>query len=463
MKNWKLLFLFFIFHTQLSVTAIAQLSDVDFVIEKIRKDYFPLGMSKDSVAFEKFIKEKLNVPITDTFQLISSITNFFGDQHLICYQRQQVELPGNSLRYLNPKELFIKINKGIKKGDRFTGFWLNDLGTEVIGILRDQKFENSYNGYVYQSADSNTRGRLVLRFTTNDTSVVFCEFINAYFQYRLISPLKFISENEFQIWSYSRWKKLRAASVKNKSKVKEYDYRASVISNRNGIIVFKIPEHSQENVIIVDSLVKKYQAEIENARVLIIDIRNNPGGTIRTYSKLLPYIYTNMIVRPDGLSYISDDLIAYEERSLKNLDSIRDKDQYQQQVYYIDSLKKNKGTRVLIKGKNKVFDKVYSKPLKVGLLVNYGCMSAAEAMILDIKQSKKALVFGENSAGAIDNLNTFAMRAPSGKYSMWMPTYRVIPSGIHNYYSGKGILPDIKIQPSVKDWIKFVKNYFEKN
>jgi C-terminal processing protease CtpA/Prc len=250
--------------------------------------------------------------------------------------------------------------------------------------------------------------------------------------------------------------------LENETKIiKPFNYKASVSLLDSGVIVFRIPENSPENIDIVDSLVIAYKRQLDEAKILLIDIRNNPGGTIRTYSKLLPYIYTKEIVRPDGYTYVSKDLFEYEMRNLESIDSSQNKDEYNKQLRYVDSLKSVLGQLVFYKGKNKNFDTVYRKPEKVGLLVNYACMSASEAMILDMRQSAKVVVFGENTAGAIDNTNTFAMRTPSGKYSIWMPTFRGISTPLHERYAGKGISPDVRITNGEQDWLKIAIKYLE--
>jgi C-terminal processing protease CtpA/Prc len=158
---------------------------------------------------------------------------------------------------------------------------------------------------------------------------------------------------------------------------------------------------------------------------------------------------------------VSKDLFEYEMRNLESIDSSQNKDEYNKQLRYVDSLKSVLGQLVFYKGKNKNFDTVYRKPEKVGLLVNYACMSASEAMILDMRQSAKVVVFGENTAGAIDNTNTFAMRTPSGKYSIWMPTFRGISTPLHERYAGKGISPDVRITNGEQDWLKIAIKYLE--
>lgn len=444
-----------------SEKAVSQDNDIDFVIERIRKDYFPLVPESDIEGFEKFIKLKKKKGVTDTLRFISEVADYFKDQHLICYQRKTNALDNNELPVITIPEIKVKVKQGIHKKDMYAGYWINDLGTEVIGIFKFKSAGNKYLGYVISSTDTSRIGKLTLRFSTPLQKNALCEFINVYFQYRQFAPIQFVSANEIQIWSYTRWKRIKGSEPGKKHLVKPYSYQASVSIRDNGLIVFKIPENSPENIGLVDSLVLAHKKDLEKARYLIIDIRNNPGGTIRTYSKLLPYIYTNEIIRPDGHTYVSRDLIDYEIRNLNSIDSVNNRADFQDQKKLVDSLRSVEGQRVFYKGKNKKFDTVIPNPLKVGLLVNYASMSAAEAMVLDLRQSKKVVIFGENTAGAIDNLNTFFMRTPSGKYSIWMPTFRGIPTSLHRRFAGIGIQPDVRILSDERDWIQYVITYFE--
>lgn len=465
MSTRKLVHVIFLFISVslFSLTVNSQQSDPDFVIEKIRKDYFALGIDCDSIKFEKFLLEKRKYGIQDTFRFISEVANYFEDQHLICYQRQKSELPFPSVQ-AGAREYVIKyLAENKKNKDRNIGLWINDLQTDILGVISVDEKKKIYEGYILHSSDSAKVGKLVLRFKAENKQSNLCEFINTYFQYRQFSLVTHLNKREFQIGSYSRWRRLSNNELTKKSLVSPYSYSASIHIEKKGVVIVKIPDNSGENIQVVDSLVQTYKKEIENSRLLVVDIRNNPGGTIRVYSKLLPYIYTNEIKRPDGYIYVSEDLLQYERKNLKKIDSVKNSEEYSSQIKYIDSLNKLVGKKILYKGKSKIYEAVNPGPIKVALLVNYGCMSAAEAMILDFKQSKKVVVFGEKTAGAIDNLNTFAMRTPSELYSMWMPTFRSIASETHAHYSRIGIEPDVYIKKKDKDWIQFLIHYFEKN
>ena len=437
---------------------IAQKSDTDFLLEKIRKEYFKLGVESDSSKFEKYVSGILKDQEQDSLITLSNLTNYFRDQHLICYARRQDTL----LQNIDHRFSIDQIKEKVKKHKyKYEGFWINDLKTDVIGIVLVDVPKKIYHGYLVWSTDSSKIGNLVLRFNSLNKKNTSCEYINPYFRYRQFSPLYFNSKDEIQVWSYMKWERIKNGTTDISSLIKPYSYTASLENKGRGIYVLKIPENSEDNIPVVDSLMKEFETCMDSAKVLIVDIRNNPGGTIRTYTAVLPFIYTNKILRPDGINFVSEDLLNAEKRGLEQIDSVKYPSAFDKQRKRVDSLVNLVGKTVITKGRDKVFDTVYKNPIRVGLLINYACMSAAEAMILDFKQSKKVVIFGENSAGAIDNLNAFALRLPSGNYSMWMPTFRTIPSATHRLYGGSGLSPDVRISKKISDWTQYAANYFE--
>src|SRR5690606_17888146 len=76
-------------------------------------------------------------------------------------------------------------------------------------------------------------------------------------------------------------------------------------------IVVRIPENNGRNTRIVDSLVQKHHEEIIRTKNLVIDVRYNIGGTVRTYFPLLPYLYTQPIIRPSDSLYCSEEYITW--------------------------------------------------------------------------------------------------------------------------------------------------------
>lgn len=94
--------------------------------------------------------------------------------------------------------------------------------------------------------------------------------------------------------------------------------------------------------------------------------------------------------------------------------------------------------------------------------MNYGCQSAAELLVLNLRQSKKVTLFGENTRGAVDYLDYYPIRTKSGNYILTMPTSRRYIEKNGRKLDNIGIAPDIYISDTTDDWVKEVQRYYER-
>jgi hypothetical protein len=450
----KIIFFFFFF--SFSVYSFGQ-RDVDFTGNTILSSYIPLGIPVDTLRFAKEI-EYLKTQ-QDTFRAISSLVVSFDDPHMIFIQHN-INRSADSAAILNRKTLS-QIDSSIKQhlSNRTTGYWINDRSDCIVAIVPSRNDSHILEGYAVDCPNKFYNGTRLLSSHTTRTGDSLIQFIDWESNYRQFARLKFRSAGEFQIGNYSRWRKIDKPLPK---KLVPADSRASVSILDSSTVLFKIPSHSSDNIRIVDSLVKQYDPILRKSRLLILDIRNNSGGTPRVHRNLLPYIYTDSIIKGQGYTFVSRQLISYEKRVIKSIDSAKDPEAYKKQLNDIDSLELQVGQLKFARGKTIVRDSVYEYPKQVALLTNYACMSAAEIMVIDMRQSRKVTTFGESTAGATDNLDFFPILSPSWKYILYIPSFRIKATKEYNHYAKTGIIPDIPIPPGEQDWIKFVTRYFEK-
>ena len=103
----------------------------------------------------------------------------------------------------------------------------------------------------------------------------------------------------------------------------------------------------------------------------------------------------------------------------------------------------------------------YKSPRQIAVLTNGAVGSAAENLTLYAKQSKKVKILGRPTEGVLDYADARFFEFGCGNYQLLLPTYRSLrlpDFPIDNI----GIQPDIYIDRSVKDWIKFAVDYLEK-
>ena len=212
----------------------------------------------------------------------------------------------------------------------------------------------------------------------------------------------------------------------------------------------------------IDSIIKRDSAKIYTAKNLILDLRNNNGGRVKAYKALLPLVYTRPIRNVKGTIRCSDDLIAEYKADLEKerLENPTDTAGIKKLEAEVARFERARGHFVADDDDSVMSGPVLPLPVHVGIIINYGCQSAAELFLLHFKQSDKVKLFGENTFGAVDYLNATFNYTPSGRYAFTMATARrTIPEGEEGI-DGMGIAPDVPIADTVPDWVAFVKNYY---
>ena len=231
--------------------------------------------------------------------------------------------------------------------------------------------------------------------------------------------------------------------------------------------ILKLQNFSSVFVETIEKLIEKNQYLLENSENLIIDLRDNGGGTGNAYQKLLPYILTNPLRRRMGVEHLSTQttITAYEQwlQTLKT-DSIKNKDDIAKAQRYVAKLKSNLGKFVNLAGDSVIIDTIKlepKSPRQIAILTNGDVGSAAEDLTLIAKQSKKVKTLGTPTAGGLDYADARFFEFGCGNYQLLLPTYRSLrlpDFPIDNI----GLQPDIYIDRSVKDWVKFTVDYLEK-
>lgn len=216
--------------------------------------------------------------------------------------------------------------------------------------------------------------------------------------------------------------------------------------------LISIPDCSMENIAQVDSIVNNNRALLNRTPHLILDLRDNLGGTILVFQSLIPYIYTTPVRHTsisvksteDNLKYlyemevsdVSDSMVAVFKKDAANLRA------HLGTIYELwpgDTIRR---------------DTVLPYPKAVSILQNHWSVSAAELFILDARQSHKVKLYGENTLGAVDYTDAAAVPMPCPIFQVFYPTSR------SNRVPGTridliGIRPDVRIKEK-DDWIKVV-------
>jgi hypothetical protein len=216
----------------------------------------------------------------------------------------------------------------------------------------------------------------------------------------------------------------------------------------------------------LDSAYKDIIPKIRKYPHLIIDVRNNGGGSDANYSALLPFIYTDTIVGDVVQLYAtSDNINAYE----KMRDEYKkDKLKYGEKGYLswefpLNRMRTARTDSFVYYTGNSMPRKVVLKPdkrapKKVAILYNRFCASSCEQLLLDAMFSKKVIRVGEHSGGFIAYGNVMNIKTPCGNTLNWTTTQKV--KSIQ--YEFVGIKPHFYVPEDEPDWLDYTRKLLQK-
>ncbi|MEM8585962.1 MAG: S41 family peptidase [Bacteroidota bacterium] len=224
--------------------------------------------------------------------------------------------------------------------------------------------------------------------------------------------------------------------------------------------LLRIPSFSYSEKRMIDSVILANRDAILQTPNLIVDLRNNGGGSDGSFEELLPILYTNPI-RTVGVEMLSTPL-----NNQRMLDFVNDDDygfdeeekKWAQDAY--DKLSERIGEFVML---NEFpvsvtrFDTIYEYPENIGVIIHEYNGSTTEQFLLAAKQSKKVKLFGTTTAGVLDISNMYSVMSPcedlelaySLSKSMRIPQMTI---------DDKGIQPDYYIDDGIPnhEWVKYV-------
>lgn len=224
-------------------------------------------------------------------------------------------------------------------------------------------------------------------------------------------------------------------------------------------LYLKIASFGAFNAKNIDSLLKTYQTALTATPNLILDLRDNGGGSDFTFTPLLPFIYTHPV------KGIGVDVLATEKNIAGWKKLLEDEDLPAQNKTVIQGMiadmEQHKGKLVNIA--SDYIDSSYtpfSYPRKVVILINRGCASTTEQFLLYARQSNKVILAGEPTQGTLDYSN---MREASFTCMPYVLRYATTRSRRLNTGEGidnKGIQPTVLLSKN-SDWVMEAKKLLE--
>ena len=169
----------------------------------------------------------------------------------------------------------------------------------------------------------------------------------------------------------------------------------------------------------LDSFYRSIDQAIRSKPYLIIDIRNNGGGSESSYFNLLPYAYTRPLHIDTASVWVTPENIKrYEEATTGDYKDLVARMKKATPYSFIPHAETAQYTWSM--------DSVTVYPNKIALLFNRGTASAGEGMIQYFIQSNKVITIGENSGGYIGYGNVMNAPVPCGKFTVQSTTTRYL-------------------------------------
>ena len=431
------------------------------LIEKVESEYPGFKeKTKDLIIYSDFrnrlkIKSQ-NVNNADCTALLKYYLSYFRDPHLRLYQTSEVKVQGENKENNSNIKVDISLTEFYKhiseNKDELEGIWKSS--SYKVGI---KKINNEYQAFIIEANNSNWKANEIkFRLMDNgranyymgdhslrednyeliDGSIISFKNNGVIFIKEL--PIPKLSPNEIQF-------KL--------DKIKGFYF--TKLSNKTSLLC--ISSFLDEYVERIEKIILDNQQAIENSENLIVDVRNNLGGTYDAYDELLPYIITNNIRGVGQEFLVTQTLIDGVENWFD------DEEGKKKARSWIKMFEGNIGKFVNIDTADVYINKIKiaeRSPKQIVVLVNKRTASSGEAFVLEAKQSKKVKILGVPTYGAMDYGSGEIFDFGHKNYKLHMPTWRSMR--LPDYpIDNIGVQPDIYLDKSIKDWIQFAVDYLE--
>jgi hypothetical protein len=420
--------------------------------------------------YERFTDSLLiqtrNADVSTCLQLMSAWMDFFKDGHvsvaLIEDSANHALIRGlyrNTERVTFTQAQFRSyLSRSKQQLDPLEGIWEDESGLYLIGIIRKRgKHAGELTGFVLQ-ADSLfwMPGQIKMKLEDKARKYRITAYYNRMHTVS-VPEFKIIRDGVFYIAGYGNWykqypgggKKIIAPDASGGAyhpSLKILDDKTCLVAIPNAQLTYKGE---------IDSLLTRYDADIKQREHLIIDVRDNGGGSVLCFEKLLPLIYTRPIITKGASVLATEDNIKgyYAMYDFPNIsDSMKDVFKKEAEVLWVH----RGGMYNLWPGDTTRFDTVFPYPQKVSILINGNCASSTELFLIKARQSGKVTMYGTATLGVVDYADAATFKLPCDIYKVRFSTSRTnrLPD---EKIDNIGIQPDVKISGQVPDWVEYVR------
>jgi hypothetical protein len=432
------------------------LKNFEFLVEQLRTNYVGYDLKKPQLIETKITSIRNILAKNPTNEMLfnefSKLLISLKDLHI----RFSFYKNNDSIQNNNGSARDLKYEEKLSAGKSvFEGIWKSSLNDLVVKIKRISIYE--YAGYIVESKNEKYKkgDRLFeLHYVSKDTYTT--SLITATKTSFLPTSVK---NNELMMGVFFKWIKISNYKEGLLDILEPFKFSADFKTINQNWSLIKIPKSDFDTKRVVDSLIYLNKEKIESSQNLIIDIRNNAGGTWTVYDSLLKYIFTKPVISFSSLYKCSDALIN-EQKEIVKYDSTSNIESYRSNKMLLDSFAKyykkfylNKPDTIFKPRTN------YNLPKNVYIICNFRSVSSSEMFIKFCQQSTKTKLYGEKTFGAANYVESISFKTDDGKFEISLPSVKCVYADEKSDIDFRGIVPNITISDNVKDWVQnIIKN-----
>lgn len=362
--------------------------------------------------------------------------------------------------YLNTEKIIIENKTAIeqwkaKEPNGVEGIYYTPDSTYTVAMIKNKTDQRDYAGIILSSKTklwSPGQVKIELKQVSDSLFDAYIFFRNHSLNFEQVSYKK----GQLQL---NGWNKA-GADVKTKSAPIDNDVvKFTVLDSSTALL--SIRSFHAGLIGKLDSAYKKIIPEIKKYPNLIIDVRNNSGGSDNAFSALIPFIYTGPY-EGDVMEYFStpDNIKAYQDYD----NNLVKTNAANKPVFTaaIVTMKKGEPYSFVPFGNGKPVKVTSNRhegyPDKVVILYNRNCASSCESLLFAAMKSSKTMLVGENSGGFTGYGNVMTLTTPCGNQLFWTTT--VYKNQWE--YEFVGIPPLYRIPETETDWVEYTRKLLEK-
>lgn len=459
--------IYFLLFLLLATTTQAQncncSENFNFMVLRIKKNYvgYPDKITKENQKqFYAFTDSLLQVArkteINKCLSLCKEWLDFFKDQHMTVAFNE--ENPKNAITELfakdekttwNEEKLKNYLEKHKNQVDSIEGIWSNLAESRKYGIIRDSLKKDSFIGFIIKGDGVFWMPQQIkFKIIKTNKNYKFTSFLAK--DHSNFPSKIFLTKDTVEFTGMGKLYKndlpKNASEDDSNPKFKKLDNKTALLIIPSFNIIYRKK---------TDSLMIKNASVLKKVNHFIIDLRNNSGGSVLAFEKILPYLYTNPIQTQGGQVLATNDNIkdGFEKISPELPEDL--------QKYFRENLiklKAHQGELFLLYPSTTIkYPFILKNPSRVSILMNEESGSSTEIFILQAKQSTKVRTYGTNSAGAVNYVERVTTKMPCQFFTLIYPPTRSLRADIKGI--DPFIKPDVEIPKNIRNWVEFVRNY----